>query len=166
MAARPLLGCAVVAAAALGCTRGPTQRPPGPITSALFALAAELGADAEATTRAFASLQDIALRVEKRHARSHADVADDINAVIFGELGFAREIDSPATRFFQLSSVIRCLGESNGAFRRRRTLPPTGLAANPGLARRTRGLAKGREGGVRSKHLERGGREALERRTV
>ena len=106
MTVRPLLGCAVVAAAALGCTRGATQRPPGPITSALFALAAEFGADTDATTRAFASLQDIAHRVEKRHASSHADVADDINAVVFGELRFEREIDRAATRFFQLSSVI------------------------------------------------------------
>ena len=42
-------------------------------------------------------------------------MADDINAVISGELGFARDIDSAATRFFQLSSVISerrgsCLG--------------------------------------------------------
>ena len=117
MKARPLLCCAVVASTALGCRQSATERPPGPIVSALFALSAEFGADAEATTRAFASLQDIALQVEKRHARSHADVADDINAVIFGELGFAREIDSRATRFFQLSSVIserrgNCLGLS------------------------------------------------------
>ena len=115
MTVRPLLGCAVGAAAVLGCTRGATQRPPGPITCALFALAAELGANTDATTRAFASLQDIALRVEKRHASSHADMADDINAVVFGELGFEREIDSAATRFFQVSSVIserrgNCLG--------------------------------------------------------
>jgi hypothetical protein len=115
MKIRPLLGCAVVAAAVLGCARGATQRPPGPITSALFALGAEFGANTDATTRAFASLQDMALRVEKHHASSHADVADDINAVVFGELGFEREIVSTATRFFQLSSVIsdrrgNCLG--------------------------------------------------------
>jgi tetratricopeptide (TPR) repeat protein len=115
MIVRPLLGCAVIAAAVLGCTRSATQRPPGPITSALFVLAAEFGANTDATTGAFASLQDIALRVEKRHASSHGDVADDINAVVFGELGFKREIDSAATRFFELSSVIgerrgNCLG--------------------------------------------------------
>ena len=115
MTVRPLLGCAVVAAAVLGCTRSATQRPPGPITSALFALAAEFGADTNATSRAFADLQDIARRVEKRHAGSHADIADDVNAVVFGELGFEREIHSTASRFFQLSSVIdqrrgNCLG--------------------------------------------------------
>ena len=69
MKARPLLCCAVVASTALGCRQSATERPPGPIVSALFALSAEFGADAEATTRAFASLQDIALQVEKRHAR-------------------------------------------------------------------------------------------------
>ena len=112
---RSLLGCAAVAVAVLGCARSATRRPPGPITSALFALAAEFGTDPGATTHAFAALQDIAQRVEKRHANSHADVADDINAVVFGELGFEREIRSTATRFFNLSSVIgerrgNCLG--------------------------------------------------------
>jgi regulator of sirC expression with transglutaminase-like and TPR domain len=99
----------------LGCSRSATERPPGPITGALFALAAEFGADADATTRAFVGLQDIARRVEKRHRRSRADVADDINAVVFGEFGFERQVDSADTRFFQLSSVIgdrrgSCLG--------------------------------------------------------
>ena len=60
----PLLCCAAVASAALGCRRSATERPPGPVVSALFALAADFGADADATTRAFASLQDIARRVE------------------------------------------------------------------------------------------------------
>jgi tetratricopeptide (TPR) repeat protein len=83
--------------------------------SILFALDAAFGADADAVARTFTSLQDIAARVEQRHRRTHADVADDINAVVFGELGFQREIQSTASRFFQLSSVLRdrrgsCLG--------------------------------------------------------
>ena len=83
--------------------------------SALFALAAEFGADADATTRTWTTLQDIAVRVEQRHRRTRADVADDLNAVVFGELGYEREIDSADTRFFALSSVISdrrgsCLG--------------------------------------------------------
>jgi regulator of sirC expression with transglutaminase-like and TPR domain len=115
MTTTPLLCCAAMATAVLGCSRSATERPPGPITGALFALAAEFGADADATTRTFASLQDIARRVESRHRRSHADVADDINAVVFGELGFERQVDSADVRFFQLSSVIgdrrgSCLG--------------------------------------------------------
>jgi tetratricopeptide (TPR) repeat protein len=106
---------AAVVVAALGCTRSATERPPGPIVSALVALDAEMGNDAETAAAAFTGLQDIARRVEQRHRRSRGDIAADITAVVFGELGFAREIDSTATRFFQLSSVIRdrrgsCLG--------------------------------------------------------
>jgi tetratricopeptide (TPR) repeat protein len=115
MTAHPLLCCTALAIAVLGCSRSATERPPGPLTSALFALAAEFGADADTTTRAFAGLQDIARRVENRHGRSHADVAADLNAVVFGDLGYEREIDNAATRFFELSSVISdrrgsCLG--------------------------------------------------------
>jgi tetratricopeptide (TPR) repeat protein len=80
--------------------------------SALFALDADFGTDADTIARAFSSLQDIAVRVEQRQRRSHADMADDINAVVFGELGLEREIESPASRFFQLSSVI---GERRGS---------------------------------------------------
>ena len=106
---------ALTSIAALGCTKSDTERPPGPIVSALVALDAEFGADAETTVAAFARLQDIARRVERRHRRGHTDIADDIGAVVFGELGFEREIASPETRFFQLSSVLRhrrgsCLG--------------------------------------------------------
>jgi tetratricopeptide (TPR) repeat protein len=107
----------MLATAAAGCTRSATERPPGPVVSALFAVAAEFGADSDAITRAWTGLQEIALRVEKRHRRTHADVADDINAVIFGELGFEREIESTAARFFELPEVIgsrrgSCLGLS------------------------------------------------------
>ena len=114
MTAKAALVCAV-AAAATGCTRSATQRPPGPIVSTLFALDADFGADGDAIVRAFSSLQDIVAAVEQRHRRTHADVAEDINSVVFGELGFEREIESTASRFFQLSSVLgdrrgSCLG--------------------------------------------------------
>lgn len=114
MTAKTALLC-VMAAAAIGCTRSATLRPPGPIVSTLFALSADFGADTDTTARAFISLQDIAARVEQRHRRTRADVADDINAVVFGEFGFQREIESTASRFFQLSSVLgdrrgSCLG--------------------------------------------------------
>jgi tetratricopeptide (TPR) repeat protein len=109
------LACAAIALAGIACKPSATQRPPGPLTSEFFALAAEFGADAEATTRAWAQLQDIALHVEQRRRHTHADLADDLNAVVFGELGFEREIASTATRYFQLSSVLgdrrgSCLG--------------------------------------------------------
>ncbi len=103
MTARAALACAVVAALP-GCQR-PSPAPPGPVTSTLFALAAEFGADADTTTRAWNQLEDIARRV-KQHRRGEGDVAEHINAVVFGELGFEREIDSGATRFFTLSSVL------------------------------------------------------------
>ena len=53
--------------------------------------------------------------MEQRRRHTRADVADDINAVVFGELGFQREIESTASRFFRLSSVLgdrrgSCLG--------------------------------------------------------
>jgi len=110
-----LRACALLALAAVGCTRSATDRPPGPIVSALFAVAADFGADTDSITRAWTGLQDIALRVEKRHRRTHADVADDLNAVVFGEFGFEREIKSAESRYFQLASVINnrrgnCLG--------------------------------------------------------
>ncbi|HEY5284236.1 MAG TPA: transglutaminase family protein, partial [Polyangia bacterium] len=109
------LGCAMLATAAVACTRSATERPPGPLASALFALAADFGADADTIPLAWSGLQDIALRVEKRHRRTHADIAADLNAIVFGELGFEREVENTQARFFQLSSVIRdrrgsCLG--------------------------------------------------------
>jgi tetratricopeptide (TPR) repeat protein len=106
---------AVAVTVGLACTTSATRRPPGPVVCALVALDAELGADTESTTGAFATLDDIARRVEKRHRSTHADLVEDIGAVVFGELGFEREIERPDTRFFQLSSVLRdrrgsCLG--------------------------------------------------------
>ena len=106
---------ALLAMAAAGCTRSATERPPGPMVSALFAVGADVGADADSITRAWMGLQDIALRVEKRHRHSHADVADDLNAVVFGQLGFEREVERSESRYFQLPQVINqrrgsCLG--------------------------------------------------------
>jgi hypothetical protein len=109
------LAGAVVAAALPGCQRHPPPTPPGPVASALFALAAEFGADADTTTRAWHELEDIARRVEHHRRDGPGDVADHLNAVVFGELGFQREIESGATRFFTLPSVLHdrrgsCLG--------------------------------------------------------
>ena len=149
MIRRAALCCAALATATLACLRSATEQPPGAITSALVALAAQFGADADATTRAFADLQSIALRVEKRHARSPADVADDINAVIFGERGFEREIDSAATRFFSLSSVLadrrgNCLGLGALylAIGERIGLPLDGILLPGHFFVRTRGLGR------------------------
>jgi tetratricopeptide (TPR) repeat protein len=115
MTVKLALACATAAVAALGCTRCDSPRPAGPIAGALLALAADFGADAAETNAASARLNEIALAVERHHRRTRADLPDDINAVVFGELGFEREIDSAATRFFQPSRVIverrgNCLG--------------------------------------------------------
>jgi len=112
MTGRAPLVCAAIALVACGCKPSAPRQAPGPLVSALFGLAANFGADGDATTRAWAQLQDIALRVEQRHRHTHADLAEDLAAVVFGELGFEREIDSKETRFFQLSSV---LGERRGS---------------------------------------------------
>jgi hypothetical protein len=115
MTGRVALCCAVIAAAPLGCRRGPTRQLPGPTASALFALATEFGADVDRTTQAWQELEAIASRVEARHRHTPADPAEALNAVLFGELGFQREVDSGATRYFQISSVLSdqrgsCLG--------------------------------------------------------
>jgi len=115
MTGRAPLACAAISLAALACKPSATAQPPGPLASVLFALAADFGADADETTRAWTRLQDISARVEQRRRHTHADLADDLNAVVFGELGFEREIASTATRYFQLSSVLgdrrgSCLG--------------------------------------------------------
>lgn len=103
------------AAALLGCQRHPPRAPPGPMASVLFALAAEFGADADTTTRAWTLLEEIVARVDQRHQRTKGDIAPHLHAVVFGELGYEREIESEATRFFALSSVLHdrrgsCLG--------------------------------------------------------
>jgi tetratricopeptide (TPR) repeat protein len=104
---------ALVAVATLGCAR--SAPPPGPIASALLAQSAELGAEAGEVKAAAATLDDIARAVAKRHRGGSADIAQDLNAVLWGDLGFEREIESDATRFFRLSSVLaqkrgNCLG--------------------------------------------------------
>ena len=116
----PLVVAAVVAVLGCGCGRGAVARPPGPLASAMIALAADLGDDPAAVADAWGELGGIAARVERRRRQTPgapgADL-DALNAVIFGELGFEREISSDEPRFFQLSSVIRsrrgsCLGLS------------------------------------------------------
>jgi tetratricopeptide (TPR) repeat protein len=115
MTERAALACAVSAAALLGCQRQPPRAPPGPMASALFALAAEFGADADLTTRAWTLLEKIVVRVDERRQRMKGDVTQALNAVVFGELGYEREIERGATQFFALSSVLHdrrgsCLG--------------------------------------------------------
>jgi hypothetical protein len=109
------LACVAIAPGALSCARPAPPRPPGPIASALVAVAADLGAPPSAVTDAWIQIEAIAARVEQRHRTTNGDPIDDLNAVVFGELGYQREIESADVQFFRLPSVIAgrrgtCLG--------------------------------------------------------
>jgi len=106
---------AVAIAAALpgsGCARA---RAPGPVDSALVAVAADFGSAPGALPEAWAELERLANRVSSRHRRTGANEIDDLRAVLFEEEHFQREIDSDDPRFFALPSVLAarkgsCLG--------------------------------------------------------
>ncbi len=86
------------------------------MASALLAFAAEAGSTPAEGIEAWRELDAIADRIDARHRRrGGGDWMEDFNAVVFGELGYQREIDSDDTRFFRLPSVIAarrgsCLG--------------------------------------------------------
>jgi tetratricopeptide (TPR) repeat protein len=110
-----MLVAAALVAAAGGCARRRELAPPGPIASELVALAADLGSAPSDVADAWRELDAIADRVEAHHRRTAGDWVDDLNAVVFGDLGYAREIESHDVRFFRLPSVIAerrgsCLG--------------------------------------------------------
>jgi tetratricopeptide (TPR) repeat protein len=97
---------ALLAAASLGCTRHHELSPPGPLGSALVMVAADLGATPPEVADGWRELNAIADRIERRHAKAGGDWIDAFNAVVFGDLGYAREIESGDVRFFRLPSVI------------------------------------------------------------
>ena len=105
-AGRATLLAAALLAAALGCARRRALAPPGPVGSALVALAADLGSAPSDVADAWRELDAIAERVDRHHQRTGGDWVDDLNAVVFGDLGYAREIESGDVRFFRLPSVI------------------------------------------------------------
>jgi hypothetical protein len=105
---------AALVAAGLGCARREPP-PPGPMASALVALAADLGSEPSEVADAWREVEAIANRVRSRHRQTGGDWADDLDAVVFGDLGYEREIQSDDVRFFRLPSVIAgrrgsCLG--------------------------------------------------------
>jgi len=110
--ARLLAALVAVALPGWGCARA---RAPGPIDSALVAVAADFGNESAALPDAWADLERLARRVADRHRRSGANEIDDLRAVLFQEEKFQREIDSDDPRFFVLPSVLAgrkgsCLG--------------------------------------------------------
>lgn len=135
-----------LAIAGLGCARRPP--PPGPLASALVALAADFGAEPEAVADAWSALEAIAARIEARQRRSGAEPIDDMKAVIFDELKFEREIDSGDPRFFALSSVLAVrrgsclgLGALALALAERLRIPLDGVMVPGHFFVRTRGAA-------------------------
>jgi tetratricopeptide (TPR) repeat protein len=107
-------GLVIALVGALGCGR-PAPRPPGPVASALVGLSADLGATPGEIADAWARLEAIAARIEARRRETRTEPIDALNAVVFGELGFEREIESGDVRFFRLPSVLAdrrgsCLG--------------------------------------------------------
>ena len=113
-------GPAVLVAAALallaaGCSESP--QPPGALASALLALAADAGGDPRGIADAWVELRRVANRVAERHRQTQGNLISDLNAVIFDEQGFTREIADDDPRFFLLPWVITsrrgtCLGLS------------------------------------------------------
>lgn len=107
----------LVAIATVGCARGGVaSQPPGPMASTILALGADLGATPADAADSWVRVDEIAARVREHHARaSGGDWIADMNAVVFDQLGFEREIASQDVRFFRLPSVIAqrrgsCLG--------------------------------------------------------
>lgn len=111
-----LTAAASAAAGMAGCAREThASRPPGPMASTVIALAADLGAGAVEIAEAWRKLDALATKVERRHAHTGAAWIDAVNATVFGELGFEREIESADVRYFRLPDVIAerrgtCLG--------------------------------------------------------
>jgi Transglutaminase-like superfamily len=74
-------------------------------------MAAELGDTPANTARAWGTLEQIAARVDQRRRQQGrgggaAATVDALNSVVFGELGFEREIARHDPRFFRLSTVV------------------------------------------------------------
>lgn len=105
-------GALVVAATAVGVAAGcqgrAMPRPPGPVASALLAMAADLGDPPETVARSWPLLEELALRIDRqRGSGAGADATvDAMNAVVFGERKFQREIVDGDPRFVRLSSVL------------------------------------------------------------
>ena len=72
----------------------------------MVAMAADLGAAPSDVADAWREVEAHRRPGGTHHRRTGGDWIDDLNAVVFGELGYEREIESGDVRFFRLSSVI------------------------------------------------------------
>jgi tetratricopeptide (TPR) repeat protein len=111
-----LLAALSAIAASAGCARrAPPPPVPGPVASALLALAGELGTPPTEVAAAWPRLAAIAARAAQRRQQAGGDLAAGLDGAVFDELGFAREIEDPDLRFTLLPSLIDgrrggCLG--------------------------------------------------------
>lgn len=81
---------------------------PTPLTAALLEIARSWSSAPDAGDYARAELDRIAARVEAAHAANPArEVREDLQQVIFEELGFAREVDDASLRYVFLPSVLQ-----------------------------------------------------------
>jgi regulator of sirC expression with transglutaminase-like and TPR domain len=86
---------ALLVVLAAGC-----RRTPGPLTEALLATGGP-------TDQARADLDGVARRVEVAlRARPGVPAGQVMSEVVFGELGFSREVDDPDPRFMRLPAVL------------------------------------------------------------
>lgn len=90
---------------------------PGPMASALLALAGQQGTPAADVAQAWKAIDRIADRIASRSRGTGGDTIDNMNAVVFTEMGFAREIESTDPAFLLLPSVVKarrggCVGLS------------------------------------------------------
>jgi hypothetical protein len=91
---------------ALHPARGGDHRVPGPLASALLAFAAERGAAPSDVAGSWQVIETMADRIAARPRGKGEDGVDSLNAVVFGELGFSREVERTALRFMLLPSVV------------------------------------------------------------
>lgn len=93
-----------------GCRRGdlPTAGVPGPLASALLALAAEQGTPPPEVARTWRAIEDLAIRVSAMRpgAGARAGVVDAIARVLFDQVGFQREVERTDPEFLLLPSVV------------------------------------------------------------
>jgi regulator of sirC expression with transglutaminase-like and TPR domain len=104
MVARRAVFAGLAGFLASGC-RG-EDRPPGPVASTLLAVAAESGLAPGDVARAWPVLKDVARRVRAHDRSGQGPTIDDLNSVIFGELGFRREIERTDLEVMALPEVL------------------------------------------------------------
>jgi hypothetical protein len=86
--------------------RAGDHRVPGPLATALLAFAAERGATPDDVAGSWHTIEAMADRITARPLGEGEDRVDSLTAVVFGELGFAREVERTALRFMLLPSVV------------------------------------------------------------